>query len=303
MAPMPVVPPPVEPTTESSKPPSKADHEPVQDENNDRDERLEQDVESGVYSNVELDDNHDKPKGDTTKLGQALSRVAEDHEDEAATLVVDNKTQRIDSPSHWQQGALVLTVHVLFVALTVVTHCIYEWSDQAAAAAWAVRTNESLVEHLKMFVWPWLVLLLPLDLGFKFLAPPAVEYTTTWYLQQIQTTAVLTICQAHAVALSCTMLWAAGVFRLYTWLADDALPNNLPADLIVFLVAVSLGPVWRLWLLGRERTVGWLLLLLFAGIMIGFFTYVTYEAKVDEGFFLDSHDGGDEEGVDHDFDN
>ena len=185
------------------------------------------------------------------------------------------------------QIGLVIVVHVIFIAFSVIQHFIYAWSDDSDATAWLARTDESVIQHMKMILWPWLVVLFPFDALNK----SAIRNGRTWYLRKLKSTSWLTLCQSHLLALSFAMLFIAGVYRLYTALAD--VTDNLPADIVIFCVAVSVAPVLRIYLLGRDQAVGWMISGLFLLVILCLFTYLSYEDNLHEAFWLDPHEGED----------
>ena len=191
-----------------------------------------------------------------------------------------------DNSCFSMQRAFVAGIHVAFVTFSILLHFIHEWSNDSKFVAWLAATDESVVQHLKMMLWPWLILLVPLDMLSK-VCNHASQGGSTWYLKRIKKASLLNICQANLAALTCSMLFAAGIFRLYTAIADTT--HNLIADIVIFVVAVSAGPILRIWLLGRERVAGWLVLFVFAYGLIWFFVYFSYEENAHEGFWLDPH--------------
>ena len=190
------------------------------------------------------------------------------------------------------QRLLVTLVHVIFVTFSVVSHFIYEWSGDSDFAAWLSPIDESVVQHLKMMFWPWLVLLVPLDVLTKIYFSEGSE-ESYWYIRQVKTTTWLNLCQANLVSLTIAMLFVAGVFRLYTAWADVS--HNLPADIITFMVAVCVAPVMRIWLDGHENLTGWLLWILFLYGQLWFYVYFSYADNVHYGFWFDPHEDSEDE--------
>lgn len=221
------------------------------------------------------------------------SREKEEKPEEAAPVKPDDdesdevKTRFFSAPRMW-----VTVVHAVFVGASVVMHFLYEWSDESIAMDWLANIDESVVQHLKMVFWPWLVFLCPLDIIVKTCKRQAEDGDQIWYIRKTQTTSWLTLWQSHLVSFILATLFIAGVFRVYTAAADVS--HNLPADIITYMVAVILGPILRIWLFGRDQVVGWTLSVIVFCSLAFFFMYLSYEDNLHQDFWLDPHDSEDD---------
>jgi hypothetical protein len=174
---------------------------------------------------------------------------------------------------------IALFVHCCFVALSVLTHFIDNWSGDAEATFWIAASSESVFQHLKMMLWPWLLLLFPLDLLARryVVRSGGVRVPKTWYCRCISKSSWLSLCLATTVAMLSAMLFIAVVYAILYYAGSE----SLTVDVILFLIAIIGGAFLRLFLMRRETMVMWAAFAYLLGGTIWFFTYFSYKNSDD----------------------
>lgn len=172
---------------------------------------------------------------------------------------------------------LHILLFVVVIAWSVLNHFIYEWSNQAKSVAWFAAVDESVVQHLKMIFFPWLLVIV-----FDFVTRAS------------QRNRVL---GANLVSMMSSMWFITIVFAIAYYASGrnkdtsgEEPPWLLGFNIGTFLVGLIGGLLFR-FVLYKNPTVTTNLLggLTLLG-MTWFFVYFSYSEDPKEGFWLDPHD-------------
>jgi hypothetical protein len=146
--------------------------------------------------------------------------------------------------------AIVLFVHVSFVAVSVMTPFFDDRSNDSKGTFWIAGTDESVFQHLKMVLWPWLLLLFPMDIVARvYLLPKGgARDARTWYCRSVSASSWLSLCLATIVAMLSAMLLIAVVWAIFYYAGS----KSLVVDIFLFLVAIIGGAILRIYLLKQE---------------------------------------------------
>ena len=181
---------------------------------------------------------------------------------------------------------LVIGIHIVFIMASglMETDLTFAWADEAAGVTWLAATNQSVIQHLKMMLWPWWLILWPMDLLAR-------KYwygrNLTLYQRRISQSTWLSLCLAQPVAMLSAMLFIAVVYAIIHHPASE---SSEPVAIAMFLVAVIFFPTLRLYWMGNEKVAAWWA---FGYLMFGilwFYTYFSYEEDICDGFWFDPHD-------------
>jgi hypothetical protein len=206
-----------------------------------------------------------------------------DHETRDHSSVSQDTNPGTPSSLHvWMSRIVVISVHIVFMAIAVIMEAtfVYTWSEESDGVVWISATDQSVVQHLKMMLWPWLLVLFPMDLLAR-------RYwfgrTDTFYVKQISKSSWLTLCMAELLGIITAMLIIAIFYAIFYYAGNEA----LAVDVILFLVAVVIGIVWRLFLLQRsEQFVAWWAFGYLLMALIWFFTYFSYSDDIFDGYWF-----------------
>jgi hypothetical protein len=223
-------------------------------------------------------------------------RVLELQEKQSNTSTRQNEEE--SSPSSPQQEEQVLTVrqnrittivvtllHLLFIGLSLLTHFVNDWTDDSNATIWFSPTDGSVIQHLKMMLWPWLVVLLPMDVITKKLLQN--KKGNTLYLNQIsKSSSWVGVCMVTPISILSAMLFISIVFAmLYYGGSTSPIP-----DIALFIVAIVGGALLRIYLMAKPiETISWIA---FGYLMFGliwFFTYFSYSEDIYVGYWFNPH--------------
>jgi cation transport ATPase len=200
---------------------------------------------------------------------------------------------------HWTLSRLlIIALHVVFVALTVICENVflYTWSDKSQGSVWIASTNHSVIQHLKMMFWPWLLILWPMDLLSKYwysrryknnengtttttTSPPPAYF----YISKINNATWLSLCMSQLVAMATTMIFVSVVWSIFYY---SGLESN-PADVALFMIGLIPGIVLRLYIMTYPVTVSWWMFVYMLLGMIWIFTYFSYSDNAYEGYWFD----------------
>jgi hypothetical protein len=180
---------------------------------------------------------------------------------------------------------IVIFGHCSFFGVAVLANFIYDWSNDSEGAAWLALTNEGVTQHLKTILWPWLLILLPMDLlSQMYCARNGLETEQcTFYLRCIARSSWLTLCLSTMVAMLSGMLFIAIVFSILLYGGSEL----LAVDVTVYTVGVIAATLLRLFLMKRKTVVMWAAFIYLLGGTIWFFTYFSYSENVYEGYWFD----------------
>ena len=228
---------------------------------------------------------HDDPSDDAEEIQdpeqQEQSLTENEHESEE--ILADDTSAGVHLPHQaWLSRIVVIIVHFAFMAVAVLLESafVYTWSDESDVVAWMSATNQSVVQHLKMMLWPWLLILFPMDVTTRRFW---YGRTTTFYLKQISKSSWLTLCMAELLGMLTAMMIIAVFFAIFFYAGNE----ELVVDVILFLVAVVIGIVMRLFLMARSDTfVAWCSFGYLLAGMIWFFTYFSYSENVYQGYWF-----------------
>jgi hypothetical protein len=187
-------------------------------------------------------------------------------------------------PGSFWLRAIVVLVHGCFVALSVMTHFFDDWSNDSEGTVWVAGTDESVFQHLKMMLWPWLLLLFPMDfLARVYLLPKGgPREGRTWYCRCIAASSWLSLCLASTIAMLSAMLFITVVYAILYYAGS----KSLVVDIILFLAAIIGGAILRIFWLKREAALAWTAFAYLLGGTIWFFTYFSYSDDLYVGYLF-----------------
>jgi hypothetical protein len=182
----------------------------------------------------------------------------------------------------------VLTLSALI--LVILNHFIFAWSCNSGATAWFAATDNSAVQQSKMYVWPWIVILMPADiiwtqfssklpdqglLGAKRHTKPRKNVHPATHVASVGPS-VLHAVTANFAALLTTICTVAIVCSIiyYTVGRKDSFTGLILV--FIFAGALGMGPV-RLALLDYPEAAQWLLIVSAGVAFVTFFTYISYK--------------------------
>lgn len=172
---------------------------------------------------------------------------------------------------------------MIVLVWSTLNHFIYEWSDSSPGVAWEAATDESVMQHLKMMLWPWLFTLLPFDLCWRAFSPRNSMgiYGRAW-------PSMATIVASNAACLCVGMLVMSVLFAI-AWYASGQ-QEMLALNIIIFMICVVGAQVLRLWLFRFPDATTILLASLMLYGLVWLFTYISYRDDLREGFWFDPHE-------------
>lgn len=147
---------------------------------------------------------------------------------------------------------------LVVILLGTGNHFWHELSDDSMGTRWFAASNESTFQHMKMVLWPWLLVL-----GL-----------VTWYKRGKNSML------SSGVGLLLTISTIPTLFYLYT--DGFQVHHNLGADIFIFILSILLGQGLWIWFLDLEvdwwfdKLVG---ILIFVGVSIWFITCSYHECK------------------------
>lgn len=152
------------------------------------------------------------------------------------------------------------------IILSTGNHFWHEVSDDAMGTRWFAASDESVFQHMKMVLWPWLLVL------------GVVTWHHKWKNSML----------SPGIGLLITISTIPTLFYLYT--DGFQLNHNLGADIFIFILAILLGQGFWIWFLDLkvdwwfDRTVGGLI---FVGLTIWFITCSYHQCR---NIYLDESD-------------
>ncbi|KAG7350818.1 hypothetical protein IV203_010178 [Nitzschia inconspicua] len=180
--------------------------------------------------------------------------------------------------------SIIIFGHMCFIGFAVSANFIYEWSNDSGWTVWFALTNESVIQHLKTISWPWLLILLPMDvLARRVCVRNGLETEQkTWYFRCISKSSWLSLCLATTVAMLSAMLFISILFTISLYSGS----KSLAVDITIYMICVIAGIVLRMLFMKREAVMVWAAFIYLQGGVIWFFTYFSYSKDVYEGFWL-----------------
>ena len=201
---------------------------------------------------------------------------------------IDNVSSNESNSNHFSSyqvlmsRIIVISVHLAFMAIATLLESsfVFDWSGESNGVAWMSATNQSVVQHLKMMVWPWLLILFPMDAAARRCWN---GQTSTFYMRCISKSSWLTLCMAEILSMLTAMMIIAVFFAIFFYAGNE----ELAVDVVIFLVAVVIGVLLRLRLMrNRDTQLAWLAFCYLLIGMIWFFTYFSYSENVYEGYWF-----------------
>lgn len=121
---------------------------------------------------------------------------------------------------------------VIVVTVGSLLHFAYEWSNKSPAIAWLAATNESVWEHQKLLVWPYLMT----TLLMYFAGTREYEECCRLVIQRDKRDLWL----SRGLGMLVGLLFIPLVFYIYTQGGKEG-KSILAVDLLTFVVAAVLG--------------------------------------------------------------
>jgi hypothetical protein len=189
------------------------------------------------------------------------------------------------TPRHIYQ---LVQAALIVLALTIVflNNFIYAWSGNSEGTAWFAAKDESVFQHVKNYLWPWICILLSADivwalsssrlpdqglLGAKRHAKQSKNDHPATRVSPVGPS-VLYAVTANFTALISTMCTVTMIFAIIH--SAMTTNENLPWRIVSIILAgaLGMGPV-RLFLLDYPQVAQWLLLGFSGLAVVTFFTY------------------------------
>lgn len=182
--------------------------------------------------------------------------------------------------------AMVAVLMVVVLVWATLNHFIFAWTGNSPSAAWMAATDESVFQHLKMMLWPWLFVTLTFDLCWRAFGRGRMGMRGVRSWPSLQT-----VFLANVVALAIGMLFMSVVFAVI-WYASGQQELLVP-NIVLFTVSLVGAQLLRLVLFRYEKQTA-----LIAGVLLMYgivwlFTYTSYRDNLREGFWFDKHEESD----------
>ena len=120
-----------------------------------------------------------------------------------------------------QKLLLALISTVIISGFGALNHFIYDWMNESKWVKWAVATDESTFQHMKMALYPWIVTILVSYLLFKF------KFLKNWV--------------SSVLGLWVYLLMVPTFFYFWTLVLKNE--HSLNYDIATFIISVLLGVI------------------------------------------------------------
>ena len=180
---------------------------------------------------------------------------------------------------------------IVAITLSVLNHFFYELSGESFGVAWFAAVDESVIQHLKMLLFPWVVLIVPLDVCWAALSKNLARHGILFPREKkkiIKRPTIEVVLSANLASIILS-LWAISIiFAIFYY----AMGENVIVSIVIFIVCSVLGLVpARLSLINNPRISRWLIITSVFVSILAFFVYTSYVRGEDllTGYWLDPH--------------
>lgn len=173
---------------------------------------------------------------------------------------------------------------IIAFVISILNHFIYAWSNNSKGIAWFASNSESVLQHLKQVLWPWLLVILPLDLVW---AGKDVRHSVLDKEEKSQD--MVTALTANVASLLSFFVFIYIFFAIFYYANDKK--DNLAFSITLFVLAFVLAIMLRYILARRDRVATLVLSSIVLLSTAYFFVQFSYNAdEIGTSYLFDPHD-------------